>query len=102
MQVKDRIGTGRRDELTIMTELLINMLEPRRLTHILYKTNLSYSQLRKYLSNLLHMGLAEEFDQPFRTFRITEKGRTFIDLISNGPIDGNSQKKDLETFTLEA
>lgn len=82
-------GNGRRDEIAIMTDLLTTMLEPRKLTHILYKTNLSYSQLKKYLGSLLQMGLAEQIDEPFRAFRITEKGRTFMDLVAVEPENGN-------------
>ena len=73
--------SGRRDELRIMTDLMVNMLEPTRPTHLLYRTNLSYSQLKKYLSSLLNMGLIEEITKPHRAFGITEKGRTFLDLV---------------------
>jgi len=73
---------GRRDELMIMTNLLANMFEPRRLTHILYSTNLSYGQLKKYLTSLQRMGLAEELSEPYRAFRTTDKGRAFIQLIA--------------------
>lgn len=93
MQKPQGMTNGRRDELTIMTDLLVNMLEPRRLTHILYKTNLSYSQLRKYLSNLLQMGLAEELDHPYRLFRTTAKGRTFMSLIKQQSGDGDTYEK---------
>jgi len=71
----------RRNELTIMTHVLTYLIEPRRTTHILYRTNLSYYQLKKYLASLLRMGLAEEINEPHRAFRITEKGRVFIQLI---------------------
>ena len=36
---------GRRDKITIMADLLYIMQEPRRVTHILYKSNMSYVQL---------------------------------------------------------
>lgn len=71
----------RRDKLAIMTDLLENMLEPRRLTHILYASNMSYSQLMKYLTSMKEMGLAEEQQNPFRAFRITEEGKQFVGLI---------------------
>jgi predicted transcriptional regulator len=50
---------GRRDELAIMKDLLHNMYQPTRLTHMLYKTNLSHGQLRKYLKTLDQMVLIE-------------------------------------------
>ena len=80
MEITDKIS-GRRDELKIMTDLMVNMHQPMRSTHLLYKTNLSYSQLKKYLSSLLNMGLIEEIAKPHRAFGITEKGRTFLDLV---------------------
>ena len=73
--------SGRRDELRIMTDLMINMLEPTRTTHLLYRTNLSYSQLKKYLSSLLNMGLIEERIEPYRAFSVTERGRIFLDIV---------------------
>jgi len=80
MEITDKIS-GRRDELRIMTDLMGNMQQPMRSTHLLYRTNLSYSQLKKYLSSLLNMGLIEEITKPHRAFGITEKGRTFLDLV---------------------
>ena len=73
--------SGRRDELRIMTDLMVNMLEPTRPTHLLYRTNLSYSQLKKYLSSLLNMGLIEERIEPYRAFSVTDRGRTFLDVV---------------------
>ena len=71
----------RRDKLAIMTDLLENMSEPRRLTHILYASNMSYSQLMKYLTSMKEMGLAEEQNEPFRAFRMTSDGKLFVDLV---------------------
>ena len=84
MEITDKIS-GRRDELRIMTDLMGNMHQPMRSTHLLYRTNLSYSQLKKYLSSLLNMGLIEEITKPHRAFGITEKGRTFLDLVGTEP-----------------
>jgi len=89
----DTLGvTSRRDKITIMTDLLDIMQEPRRLTHILYKSNMSYVQLLKYLDKLKELGLAEERSQPFRSFMITENGKTFKNLITrNGKSDPHSE-----------
>jgi len=52
----DTLGVnGRRDKITIMSDLLNIIQEPRRVTHILYKSNMSYVQLLKYLDNLMQM-----------------------------------------------
>ena len=78
----DTLGvTGRRDKITIMGDLLNIMQEPRRLTHILYKSNMSYVQLVKYLENLIDMGLAEKRQSPYRSYTITSNGKLFMDLI---------------------
>jgi predicted transcriptional regulator len=71
----------RRDQITIMGDLLVNTMEPKRLTHLLYGSNMSYSQLVKYLNTLIDLGLISEGKKPFRTFMITEKGKSFMSII---------------------
>jgi predicted transcriptional regulator len=71
----------RRDQITIMGDLLVNTMEPKRLTHLLYGSNMSYSQLVKYLNTLIDLGLISEEKKPFRTFLITEKGKSFMSII---------------------
>jgi len=79
----DTLGvSGRRDKITIMSDLLNIIQEPRRVTHILYKSNMSYVQLLKYLENLMQMGFAEERTKPYRSYQITEDGKLFMNLIS--------------------
>ncbi len=89
----DTLGVnGRRDKITIMSDLLSIIQEPRRVTHILYKSNMSYVQLLKYLDNLMQMGFAEENTKPYRSFHITEDGKLFMKLISrNGNSDSVSK-----------
>lgn len=79
--------SSRRDKIAIMTDLLTIMQEPQRLTHILYKSNMSYVQLVKYLEDLMQMGLAEKAEKPHRSFRITANGKLFMNLVN---INGNS------------
>lgn len=81
----------RRGGLRIIADLLESMHQPVKLTHLLYKTNLSYSQLRRYLDLLLELELIQEFPKPNRSFVITDKGRTFgyivAPLSKNGRIE---------------
>ena len=84
--------TGRRDKVTIMADLLDIMQEPRRLTHILYKSNMSYVQLVKYLDNLIEMGFAEKIKAPYRAFSITTNGKLFMDLVTGHSFDGSFSK----------
>jgi len=87
----DTLGvSGRRDKITIMVDLLEIMQEPRRLTHILYKSNMSYVQLVKYLDNLMDMGFAKKRQSPYRAFTITDNGKLFMDLVrGNGNASHN-------------
>ena len=87
----DTLGvSGRRDKITIMIDLLEIMQEPRRLTHILYKSNMSYVQLVKYLDNLMDMGFAKKRQSPHRAFIITDNGKLFMDLVrGNGKASHN-------------
>ena len=73
----------RRDSLMIMKDLLENMGEPARLTHLLYRANLSYGQVKKYLDMLIQMELARQVSEPYRAFVVTEKGRAFIDMVES-------------------
>ena len=84
--------TGRRDKVTIMADLLNIMQEPRRLTHILYKSNMSYVQLVKYLDNLIEMGFAEKIIEPHRAYGITINGKLFIDLVKGNGHNGSQSK----------
>jgi len=79
--------SSRRDKIAIMNDLLNIMQEPQKLTHILYKSNMSYVQLVKYLDDLMQMDLAEKVLEPYRSFRITENGKLFMNLVKN---NGNS------------
>jgi len=74
--------TTRRDQLTIISDLLEIVQQPQRLTHILYKSNMSYGQLSKYLAELTNLGLLETRTKPFRAFVITTKGIQFHEMLS--------------------
>jgi len=84
--------TRRRDKVAIMADLLDIMQEPRRLTHILYKSNMSYVQLVKYLNNLMDMGFAEKIKEPHRAYGITTNGKLFMDLIKRNSHIGSLAK----------
>ena len=73
---------SRRDTLDILSDLLESMHEPMRLTHLLYASNLSYTQLCKYLKMLVEMGLAQKNSKPFQSFKITVDGTYFMNLIN--------------------
>jgi predicted transcriptional regulator len=71
----------RRDQITIMGDLLVNTMEPKKLTHLLYGSNMSYTQLVKYLNTLIDLELIREEKKPVRTFMITDQGKSFLSII---------------------
>jgi predicted transcriptional regulator len=72
----------RRDCLTIMMDLLENMSQPTRLTRLLYKSNLNYFQLKRYLAMLINLGLIEEIREPCHLFQISPEGNEFLRLLA--------------------
>ena len=73
--------TTRRDTLKIISDILENMREPRRVTHLLYASNLSYTQLIKYIKIIKEMGLVTEQQKPFQSYIITQDGEFFIQMV---------------------
>lgn len=65
-------------------EILINILESiyrgrNKPTHIMYRANLSWNRMNKYLDFLLRHGLIEEVEKgDLREYQITEKGKKII------------------------
>lgn len=72
----------RRDTFTIISDLLKNMKEPIRVTHLLYSSNMSYKQLVKYLKILKEMGLMQDQTVPFRSYVITNEGKHFVEMVN--------------------
>ena len=72
---------NRRDTLTVLSDLLENMKEPLRRTHLLHASNLSYSQFSKYVKMVKDMGLAQEQNEPFRFYRVTHDGKFFMAMV---------------------
>ena len=77
MGAQDFTIHGRRDQVTIMSDMLGILATPQRLTHILYRSNMSYGQLIKYIHEMKELELIKENSQPFRSFQITNKGKLF-------------------------
>ena len=68
----------RRGEAEILHDMLSQMQNPTILTHILYKNNMSYGQLKKYLDRLRECKFIEKNTN---TFHITQKGREFNSML---------------------
>jgi predicted transcriptional regulator len=70
----------RRGEIQILTCILSLSLKGVRATHLMYKANLSYSTLHRYLSAALKNGLIRKVcDSDGSTvYYITEKGKLVL------------------------
>jgi len=78
---------NRRSELIIINDLL-SLLEQEELkkTHLMYKTNLSYSHFVKYLDYLLKkelIGIKETGNPIGKVYYITNQGKKFIKEFKN-------------------
>lgn len=75
------MGRSRRGEVQILIDILGISLRGVRVTHLLYKANLSYSTLRKYLLAMSKQGLIVKVcnDDGSVVYCATEKGRLVLD-----------------------
>ncbi|MCI0563121.1 MAG: winged helix-turn-helix domain-containing protein [Nitrososphaera sp.] len=82
MHVEQTKQTEKRDKLDIMIELLQVAKEPIKKTRIMQVAYLNFYQVSKYLDYLIGAGLLESITKPYPGFRITEKGRMFLVLLT--------------------
>jgi len=69
----------KRGRFKILCEILSISQTPTPKTHILYRCNLSYDQLQKYLRYLTDIGLLRTVqEQNRKCYQITEKGKEFL------------------------
>jgi len=77
----NRDNPKRRDKLVIMTEIIAVALKGASKTQIMYKANLSFSSLKRYLSLLSHHNLLKESGCVGREiYRATPKGIEFMEI----------------------
>ena len=71
----------KRGRLEIVYEILSVCRRPSKKTNILYRCNLSYEQLLKYLSYLISHDLLGSFEKERAGifFQVTDKGRRFLE-----------------------
>lgn len=68
-----------RGKIQIMADIVDLCKAGIRKTHIMYKANLSYEQINRYLYELLEKELIiQNLDDGVLTYRATEKGRSFL------------------------
>ena len=93
---------SKRDKLDILLGILDIANTPVKKTHILYRANINFYQLTRYLDLLLNLGMIEHINEPCKGFRTTEKGRQMLQLFKQGEfgIAGNNKEKILATETI--
>lgn len=71
---------NRRGEVQILTDILTLALKGAKATQLMYKANLSYSTLHRYLTNALKQGLLSKVcnNDGSVVYCITEKGRLLL------------------------
>ena len=70
----------RRDKLYIMAEILEIAKDGALKTQIMYRANLSYTQLNNYLGFMLETDLLEKIEEESRDiYGSTEKGQDFLE-----------------------
>ncbi len=72
----------KRNKLEIVHDILVVIKDKNgriKPTHVLYKSNLSYSMMEQYLEELISNGLIKEIKlKKGKTYQITEKGLSYI------------------------
>ncbi len=71
----------RRGEVQILMDILRISLNGTKVTHLMYKANLSYFTLRRYVRTALKQGLISQVKNSdgFVVYCTTEKGRLLLD-----------------------
>ena len=71
----------RRGKLQIFMDMLSAAMDGVKLTHLMYRANLSYSSLRRYLDKALALGFIYKVNgdnDSYVVYRTTEKGRKLL------------------------
>ncbi|MEM2419744.1 MAG: winged helix-turn-helix domain-containing protein [Candidatus Bathyarchaeia archaeon] len=74
-----RANNGNRSRLDIIANILEASVGKIKKTQLMYRCNLSFKQAELYLSFLLERKLLCQVDGDAGAFRITEKGKRFLE-----------------------
>jgi len=79
---RKRRSNNHRGRLDIIADILEASYNGTRKTYFMYRCNLSFRQLKFYLSFLLRKGLLDNIEEGFNPnpglFQITDKGKEFL------------------------
>jgi len=71
----------RRDQLTIMVDILSYARKPVSRKKLIHGLNMSHYQLKRYLAILIRKGFLLEQSGESRTYLVTDKGTMFMELV---------------------
>ena len=79
------MGRNRRGEVQILTDILTLAMRGVKMTHLMYKANLSYSTLHRYLNIALKQDLIKKVynDDGFVVYCTTEKGKLLLEKLKD-------------------
>ena len=77
----------KRDKLDILLGILRIADTTVRKTHILYKANINFYQLTRYLDLLLNLEMLEKVNEPYKGYRTTQKGRQMLELFNHNELE---------------
>lgn len=69
-----------RDRLQIIADILSVVREGAKKTHVMYQANLSFTLLKRYLTEVLEAGLVRCEDKD--SYTLTRRGQSFLDRFS--------------------
>jgi predicted transcriptional regulator len=73
----------KRSRAQVIRDILKIASKGARKTTIMYKANLNFKRLDNYLQELIEEGLVTVTNEPRPFYRITDKGKELINIISN-------------------
>ena len=85
--------SNRRDKFNIVLTILDITRTPVRKTHIMYKAELNFYQLTRYINWLTTVGMIEEIESTFKGYKITAKGLQLFNLFESGAIASLNEKQ---------
>ena len=77
----------KRDKLDILLGILGIATSTVKKTHILYRANINFYQLTRYLDLLLNLEMLEEVNEPYKGYRTTGKGRQMLELFNHSELE---------------
>jgi len=69
---------NRRTSFMVANDILIEATKGSSKTNLVYRCNLNFKIVKKWLSILIAKGLIESYTEPSKTWKTTEKGIRFI------------------------